>query len=97
RLEVCGPITAAALADLFQLPPAEIDAALLALEAEGFLLRGRFHPGAAGLEWCDRRLLARVHRLTIHRLRADIQPVSITEFQRFLLAWQRVDSGHRAQ
>src|SRR5439155_17863557 len=97
RMEVCGPIAAAALAGLLQLPQGEINAALLALEAEGFVLRGKFHPGASELEWCDRRLLARIHRLTINRLRAEIQPVSQTEFLRFLLAWQRVDAEHRAE
>src|SRR2546421_625465 len=65
RMEVAGPVAARALAELFQLPRAEIDAALLALEAEGFVLRGRFHPDAPELQWCDRRLLARIHRLTI--------------------------------
>jgi len=69
---------------------------LLALEGEGFILRGKFHPGATDLEWCDRRLLARIHRLTLNRLRAEIQPVSIADFERFLLAWQRVDAEHRA-
>ena len=81
----------------FQLPLSEIQSALLALEAEGFILRGKFHPGVSGIEWCDRRLLARIHRLTINKLRAEIQPVSIAEFQRFLLAWQRVDAEHRAR
>jgi ATP-dependent Lhr-like helicase len=97
RMEVVGPTTAGKLVDLFQLPATEIDAALLALEAEGFVLRGKFHPGVQELEWCDRRLLARIHRLTLNRLRAEIQPVSIAEFQRFLLAWQRVDTDHRAE
>jgi ATP-dependent Lhr-like helicase len=97
RMEVIGPVAASALAELFQLPQTEIDAALLALEAEGFVLRGKFHPGAQEIEWCDRRLLARIHRLTINRLRAEIQPVSLAEFQRFLLAWQRVDAEHRAE
>src|SRR5204863_8054555 len=96
RMEVSGPITAAALAEFFRLPAGGIDQALLALEAEGFVLRGRFRPGATELEWCDRRLLARIHRLTINRLRAEIQPVTIAEFQRFLLAWQRVSPEHRA-
>jgi ATP-dependent helicase Lhr and Lhr-like helicase len=96
RMEVIGPITADALRDLFQLPFSEIQGALLALEAEGFILRGKFHPGVAEIEWCDRRLLARIHRLTINRLRAEIQPVSVAEYQRFLLAWQRVDAEHRA-
>ena len=97
RLEVAGPTTATKLASLFQLPVNEIDTALIALEGEGFVLRGKFHPGSASLEWCDRRLLARIHRLTLNRLRAEIQPVSIAEFQRFLLAWQRVGFEHRAE
>src|SRR5205823_4651619 len=96
RMEVIGPITAEALTDLFQLPRSEIEAALLALETEGFVLRGRFHPGVTEIEWCNRRLLARIHRLTINKLRSEIQPVSIAEFQRFLLAWQKVDKEHRA-
>ncbi|HXU78922.1 MAG TPA: crosslink repair DNA glycosylase YcaQ family protein, partial [Methylomirabilota bacterium] len=97
RLEISGPITAPELADLFGLTPAQVDAALVALEAEGFVLRGKFHPDATALEWCDRRLLARIHRLTINRLRAEIKPVTIAEFQRFLLAWQRVDTEHRTE
>ena len=97
RIEVAGPVTSLSLAGTLLLPEREIDAALLALEAEGFVLRGNFHPGATGTEWCDRRLLARIHRLTINRLRAEIQPVSQHDFYRFLLAWQRVDAGHRAE
>ena len=97
RMEVCGPVTVAELAKSVLLPVGEIEAALLALETEGFILRGRFHPGAQELEWCDRRLLARIHRLTLNRLRAEIQPVSLENFQRYLLAWQRVNPEHRAE
>ncbi len=97
RMEVIGPITASTLVQFFQLSQQEIEGALLALEAEGFVLRGKFHPAAQEIEWCDRRLLARIHRLTINRLRAEIQPVSIAEFQRFLLAWQRADEEHRVE
>ncbi|HEY5753989.1 MAG TPA: DEAD/DEAH box helicase [Chthoniobacterales bacterium] len=97
RIEVIGPITAEALTHFFQLSASEIETALLGLEAEGFILRGKFRANATSVEWCDRRLLARIHRLTINRLRAEIQPVSIAEFQRFLLAWQRVDAEHRAE
>jgi ATP-dependent Lhr-like helicase len=96
-MEVIGPTTAGALAEFYQLSQSQIDHALLALEAEGFVLRGKFHPDAQEREWCDRRLLARIHRLTINRLRAEIQPVSIAEFQRFLLAWQHVDAEHRVE
>jgi ATP-dependent Lhr-like helicase len=95
RMEVCGPVTADELTDILELSRSEIDAALLGLEAEGFILRGKFHPNGTQQEWCDRRLLARIHRLTIDRLRAEIQPVSVQDFYRFLFAWQRVD--HRVE
>jgi ATP-dependent helicase Lhr and Lhr-like helicase len=97
RMEVSGPITATELEDALMLPRPDLDAALLALEAEGFVLRGKFRPQATEQEWCDRRLLARIHRLTIDRLRAEIQPVSPQEFYRFLFAWQRADQEHRVE
>src|SRR5438876_1731071 len=97
RMEVCGPITVRELADTLVLQQSEIDAALLALESEGFVLRGKFHPDASEQEWCDRRLLARIHRLTIDRLRAEIQPVSVHDFYRFLFVWQRADQEHRTE
>ncbi|HET7764490.1 MAG TPA: DEAD/DEAH box helicase [Burkholderiales bacterium] len=91
RMEVLGPMTARGLADSFHLQAtALIDRALLALEGEGKLLRGRFTPGTEALEWCDRRLLARIHRYTLNRLRAEIEPVSAADFMRFLLHWQHV-------
>lgn len=95
RLELSGPVTAAALARTLQVPETEIEIALRALEGEGFVLRGHFRPGAQETEWCDRRLLARIHRLTIDRLRAEIQPVSAHEYFRFLFAWQRIDPAYR--
>ena len=64
--------------------PTSIAAALAALEAEGFAMRGRFTPGAGADEWCERRLLARIHRYTIKRLRAEIEPVAARDFLRFL-------------
>lgn len=97
RMEIIGPSTITDLAAHLSLPVKEIEAALLALEAEGFILRGKFRPGAKELEWCDRRLLARIHRLTLTRLRAEIQPVSLADFQRFLLSWQRVDRDHQVE
>jgi ATP-dependent Lhr-like helicase len=78
RLEVLGPVAAPE------------DERLLALEAQGRVLRGRFTPGTAQLEWCDRRLLARIHRYTLNRLRAEIEPVGAADFMRFLLHWQHV-------
>ena len=93
RLTIAGPTTAAALAACLRVSEHEIDAALLALEGEGVVLRGVFTPGARVLEWCDRRLLARIHRYTLHRLRAEIAPVNAAEFMRFLFVWQHADPG----
>ncbi len=77
------------------MPVEAIDEALLGLEAEGLILRGRFTPGARQLEWCDRTLLARIHRYTINRLRAEIEPATPAEFMRFLFRWQHVDPTTR--
>ncbi|HEV8178286.1 MAG TPA: crosslink repair DNA glycosylase YcaQ family protein, partial [Gemmatimonadales bacterium] len=96
RLGITGPTTAAQLAATLNLTESDADVALAALEAEGVVLRGGFTPGAATLEWCDRRLLARIHRYTLHRLRAEIEPVSAADFMRFLFAWQRIDPDQRA-
>jgi ATP-dependent Lhr-like helicase len=96
RMEVLGPVTAASLADSFGVAEAEVDAALVAVEARGGVLRGSFTPGLELREWCDRRLLARIHRYTLARLRAEIQPVAMADFMRFLFRWQRVEPSRRA-
>lgn len=90
RLEGLGPVDTEALALPLGLTSAEIAASLAALETEGFALRGRFTPGANADQWCERRLLSRIHRYTIKRLRAEIEPVAARDFLRFLFAWQRV-------
>ncbi|MCY3704091.1 MAG: hypothetical protein OXH08_01085, partial [Gammaproteobacteria bacterium] len=96
RLQLCGPVTAGEMAHTLAVGEPEVDAALLALEAEGFVLRGAFTSPDAGVEWCERRLLARIHRYTLNRLRAEIRPVSQADFMRFLFAWQRVAEGEQA-
>lgn len=100
RMEVLGPTTAQLLAEsLLVADIGIVDRALLALEGEGKILRGRFTPGLPleTLEWCDRRLLARIHRYTLNRLRAEIEPVTASEFMRFLLHWQHVAGESRMQ
>ena len=87
-----GPIQIPSLAGTLHLPETEIETALLRLEAEGTALRGRF-TDAATTEWCERRLLARIHRLTLGELRKAIQPVTATHFMRWLLRWQHVAPG----
>ena len=95
RVTLTGPVTAAALAGPLGISPADADAALLLLEADGVVLRGRFTPGETALEWCDRTLLARIHRYTLNRLRAEIEPVSPADFMRFLFRWQHVETSSR--
>jgi len=74
----------------------DIAITLAALEAEGFAMRGLFTPGANAEEWCERRLLSRIHNYTLKRLRAEIEPVAgAATFLRFLFAWQHV--CHRCQ
>ncbi|HXF87590.1 MAG TPA: DEAD/DEAH box helicase [Xanthobacteraceae bacterium] len=95
RLEGLGPVTPQTLGAPLSLSPSQIAAALAALEHEGFAMRGRFTPGATEEEWCDRRLLARIHNYTIKRLRAEIEPVTAADFMRFLPVWQKVASDAR--
>ena len=97
RLEGLGPVTQGALAAPLGLEPDEVAAALAALQAEGFVMRGRFTPAAVAEEWCERRLLARIHHYTVKRLRAEIEPVAARDFVRFLLRWQRVAADARMQ
>jgi ATP-dependent Lhr-like helicase len=94
RLEGLGPVTGAALAAPLGL---DVAASLATLEAEGFAMRGRFSAGAKEDEWCERRLLARIHHYTIRRLRAEIEPVAARDFLRFLFQWQHVTPDSRME
>jgi ATP-dependent Lhr-like helicase len=89
RMSILGPTTAAEIADSLAINIGEVETALLTLESEGVILRGSFEE-AGRAEWCDRRLLARIHRYTLTRLRAEIEPVTAADFIRFLFAWQHV-------
>jgi ATP-dependent Lhr-like helicase len=91
HLEGAGPCTLPALDAATALGPARVERGLARLEAEGFALRGRFDPRSGGaLEFCARRLLARIHVYTRARLRREIEPVSARDFVRFLMRWQHV-------
>ena len=93
RLAIAGPVTAVALGSSLGISEADADQALLALESEGVVLRGKFTNAQNTLEWSERRLLSRIHRYTLDRLRTEIAPVSPAEFMRFLFAWQHVEPG----
>jgi len=97
RLEGLGPVTTSAIADSLSLPRDEIEGALARLIAEGSIMSGSYTPGAAETEWCDRALLARIHRYTVKRLRQEIEPVSSKDFLRFLFRWQHVVPNEQRQ
>ncbi|HET8540738.1 MAG TPA: DEAD/DEAH box helicase [Anaeromyxobacter sp.] len=94
-----GPVTAGGLAARIGLEPSRADAALARLEAEGVVLRGNFLAGvpwsADAPHWCERSVLARVHRLTLARLRREIEPSTAADLLRFLARWQHVAPGTR--
>ena len=118
-MESIGPATTVELAERLHLPVPAIEAAMIRLESQGQVLRGRFREtslvkreatdlhnsvlstqssalsGASAPEWCHRRLLARIHRLTIGILRKEVEPVTAMDFMRFLLQWQHVMPGSR--
>jgi ATP-dependent helicase Lhr and Lhr-like helicase len=101
HLDCRGPSTATELAQATGLPESGIVIALARLEAEGFALRGRFRPGSITSdrdeEFCARRLLARIHSYTRQRQRREIEPVTARDFVRFLLRWQHLVPGTRAE
>jgi ATP-dependent Lhr-like helicase len=99
-----GPTTASELGSLLGIPASEIEKALLQMEASGAILRGSFTgstragaPAPHETEWCDRRLLARIHRLTVATLRKQIEPITPALFMRWLLRWQHVAPGSLVQ
>ncbi|MEO5631138.1 MAG: DEAD/DEAH box helicase [Nitrospiraceae bacterium] len=106
-MESIGPTTAMELGTRLHRSIQAIDQSLVRLETSGQVLRGQFRPnselrtqhselaGAGPPEWCHRRLLARIHRLTIGRLRKEVEPVTAHEFMRFLFQWQHVSPGSR--
>jgi len=94
-MESSGPMTVADLSARLGLPASEVEQALARLEAEGQVLRGHFRNTSkdSDLEWCNRRVLARIHRTTLGRLRREIEPVSAMDFQRFLCRWHHLLPG----
>jgi ATP-dependent Lhr-like helicase len=96
-----GPVTATQLGKILGIEASEISGALLRMEASGTILRGNFGgaatragaPAPPETEWCERRLLARIHRLTVATLRKQIEPVTAAQFMQWLLRWQHVAPG----
>ncbi len=97
RLTGFGPLPVPLIARPLALPASAVALTLTRLESEGYVLRGRFTPGATDDEWCERHLLARIHRYTVKRLRREIEPVERADFMRFLFDWQHLSEATRMQ
>ena len=99
-LQITGPTTSKSLARTINLEPAGIFQAFLTMEAQGLLIRGTFEYSASAesigeaadydIEWCERRVLQRIHRRTVATLRKQIEPVTPTVYMRWLLTWQHL-------
>ena len=97
RLGGCGPLLLADICRPVGLAPSAVEQALAVLESQGYVLRGQFIPGVRDSQWCERHLLARIHRYTVKRLRREIEPVALQDFMRFLFDWQHLSPGTRLQ
>jgi ATP-dependent Lhr-like helicase len=93
RLEALGPVEDADPRIVMR-GGSDTSALLQELEHEGAILRTRLEGKSV---WCERRLLARIHRYTLERLRREIEPVSASEFLQFLACWQHVDERYRLE
>ena len=93
-LQITGPTTATDLAARFSLDPGDLYQAFLHMEMQGLLLRGVFeHPATKvdhEIEWCERRILQRIHRLTLATLRKQVEAVPPAVYMRWLLGWQHL-------
>ena len=93
-LQMLGPVTADSLASLLRVVAAEVYQAFLAMEMQGLLLRGVFEHAATDepheIEWCERRILQRIHRLTLGTLRKQVEAVAPAVYLRWLLGWQHL-------
>ncbi|CUV02211.1 Uncharacterized ATP-dependent DNA helicase PA3272 [hydrothermal vent metagenome] len=96
-VECSGPLTATELVRSLGIALDDIVYALACLENEGVVLRGSFRTHVEEEEFCDRRILSRIHRSTIDTLRREVEPVSSSAFMRFLLRWQHVDPAAQLQ
>jgi ATP-dependent Lhr-like helicase len=93
-VQILGPVTAAGFGERLALDPAVIFQSFLAMEMQGLLMRGAFELAATdkdhAIEWCERRILQRIHRLTLATARKQVEPVAPAVYMRWLLGWQHV-------
>ena len=92
RMEVVGPATTDEIAASIDLPASTVEAALIRLESEGSVMKGRFSGIETQTEWCERHFLSRIHKSTIMGLRKQIKPINTEKYICYLMKWFRLNS-----
>ncbi|MBI3490981.1 MAG: DEAD/DEAH box helicase, partial [Acidobacteria bacterium] len=85
-----APFAAADFALRYGLGTAAAEAVLMRLTAQGRLIEGEFQPGGTRREWTDAGVLRRLRRLSLAKLRHEIEPVDQSVFGLFETRWQGV-------
>jgi ATP-dependent Lhr-like helicase len=88
-LKTSGPTTADEVATRLRIKMSAVEQSLAALEGQGVIFRGHF-TRADTIQWCDRYNLERIHRMTLARVRAEIEPCADHEYAAFRLRWMHV-------
>jgi ATP-dependent Lhr-like helicase len=86
-----GPFRAADAAARLGASAGLTEETLSLMEAEGLLVRGQMRPRGRGDEWCDPEVLRRLRRMSMARLRREVEPTDPDVLARFLPQWQRID------
>ena len=95
-----GPFTAAAVAAAFGLGTSVATHALARLVGRGQLVEGELLPeqlggGQHGIEYCDVQVLRTLRRRSLAALRAEVEPVPVTDLARFVPAWHGIGDRSR--
>jgi ATP-dependent Lhr-like helicase len=88
-LKTCGPTTVGEIGARLHLKESDVEQNLAALEGQGAIFRGHFTRSDT-IQWCDRYNLERIHRMTLARVRAEIEPCADHEYAAFRLRWMHV-------
>ncbi len=92
HLATHGPVTRAELEARFLFGVADV---LDDLEREQLIVSGEFTRGRTEIEYVDGRVLEEIHRLTLSRLRKEIEARDPATYTRFLLRWHGVTQRDR--
>ncbi len=90
RMEIVGPTTTSEVARTIDLPVGIVETALIRLESEGSVMKGKFRKGCEQSQWCERHFLSRIHKSTISGLRKQIKPINSEQYIRYLTRWLRL-------